>query len=471
MGAKMRHLGADGVVHHVEIDDETGLETPLEDCDDFLAKGLYLQRKYGMTPAKEFYRYLFPEGSFERLGHQEDEKPNGVALVITKNKNDKNVGRHVMLTDGLEQLDDLLRKDYVICSPIGYYGRSRKADNALYMYALTLDIDYVGLEQLKLLDYWGEQEIIPTPTFIVNSGHGVHLYYVFENPIPMYKRNQLELRKLKQQLIKQIWTEHTSTKAEALEALGVVQGFRMVGSRSKIGMYAVSAYQTGERVGIRYLNAFVMPEHKAKISDSDERLTIEQAREKYPDWYERVVLKREPKGRWHIKRDLYDWYKRRIETEASFGHRYFCMMVLAIYAQKCDITKKELIRDAMHFTEVFNAINPEKPFTWDEATKALEAYNECYVRFPRASVERVTAISMPANKRNGQKLEWHLEDCRSKKANMKRRGQPFRNPEGRPPKRDLVRQYAVEHPGENHSQIARALGVSRPTVIKWLKDD
>ena len=29
----------------------------------------------------------------------------------------------------------------------------------------------------------------------------------------------------------------------------------------------------------------------------------------------------------------------------------------------------------------------------------------------------------------------------------------------------------AEHPEANHSEIARALGVSRPTVIKWLKDD
>lgn len=37
-------------------------------------------------------------------------------------------------------------------------------------------------------------------------------------------------------------------------------------------------------------------------------------------------------------------------------------------------------------------------------------------------------------------------------------------------KADLVREYAAEHPDANHSEIARALGISRPTVIKWLKD-
>lgn len=36
-------------------------------------------------------------------------------------------------------------------------------------------------------------------------------------------------------------------------------------------------------------------------------------------------------------------------------------------------------------------------------------------------------------------------------------------------KSERIRAYAVEHPEATHSEIARALGVSRPTVIKWLK--
>lgn len=35
---------------------------------------------------------------------------------------------------------------------------------------------------------------------------------------------------------------------------------------------------------------------------------------------------------------------------------------------------------------------------------------------------------------------------------------------------ELIRSYAREHPDANHSEIAKALGVSRPTVIKWLRD-
>lgn len=464
-----KYLSADGTLSHYAVQPESGLVEDLEDCDEWYAKERWLQQRYGTVPRYDFYRYLFPEGSFERLGHPEDRKPNGLLLVLEKNDEGRTYGRHLVLTDGLEQLEEVWHKDYVICSPISYVGRSRKATNARFLYALTLDIDYVGLKELEHLDYWSREEIIPTPTFIVNSGHGVHLYYVFENPVPMFQHNQRELRKLKRQLVKQIWTDYTSSNPEAVEALGVVQGFRVVGTRSKLGCYSVSAHQTGERVGISYLNSFVPLECKARISDRDERLTLDEAKTRYPDWYDRVVQGKGKAGRWHVKRDLYDWYKSRIETEATYGHRYFCMMTLAIYAQKCDVSKEELDADAEHFTEVFNKIKPDMPFLREEAQKALEAYNENYVRFPRESVERVTGLRMPANKRNGRKQDQHV-----KMMNMIRdlddpEGM-WRNKKGAPTKCDLVREYAAAHPEANHSQIARALGVSRPTVIKWLRD-
>ena len=48
-------------------------------------------------------------------------------------------------------------------------------------------------------------------------------------------------------------------------------------------------------------------------------------------------------------------------------------------------------------------------------------------------------------------------------------GTNWRDGNGRKPKKYLVRDYAAAHPDENHSQIARALGISRTTVIKWLR--
>ena len=76
------------------------------------------------------------------------------------------------------------------------------------------------------------------------------------------------------------------------------------------------------------------------------RLSLAEAKEKYPDWYERRIVKKERRGRWTVKRDLYDWWLHRIGDEIRVGHRFYGIMTLAIYAKKCGISEDELRRDA-----------------------------------------------------------------------------------------------------------------------------
>jgi hypothetical protein len=438
---------------------------PEVEKDDFCSKNDVLGQSFSEVSPFDFYRYIFPKGFLERFGHQEDLKPNGLILEIKKNKHGRTYGQHTVFTDGLEQLEDALKHPCVICSPLSYYGRSRKASNILYMHALTLDIDYVSPANLKNLIHWMDVDLMVRPTFVVNSGHGVHLYYVFNEPIPMFKENQKEIIKLKQQLVKQIWTKHTSTNVQALETLGVAQGFRMVGSATKIKSCKVTAFKSGERVSIEDLNSRVRPEHQAKIYKKH-GLTLDEAKEKYPDWYNRVVVRGGRHERWHVKRDLYDWYKSRVEEEVRFGHRYFCMMCLAIFAKKCDVSWEELERDALRLQVVFDEVNSEQPFTVYETYKALEAYNEEYITFPRAAIERVTALAMPATKRNGRKQEVHLKIARATQDIVDPDGD-WRNKNGAPIKAKQVYDWRQANPEGNKSQCARATGLSRSTVIKW----
>ena len=71
------------------------------------------------------------------------------------------------------------------------------------------------------------------------------------------------------------------------------------------------------------------------------RLSLAEAKEKYPDWYDRRVVKKERRGRWTVKRDLYDWWLHRIADEIKVGHRFYGIMTLAIYAKKCNIDEAE----------------------------------------------------------------------------------------------------------------------------------
>lgn len=80
-----------------------------------------------------FYREIFPEGSFERKGHFEDRKGNGIAVTVPKGEVDKATGialqiegdgkaKRCTITDELDELRELQDTDFTIMSPISYLG-------------------------------------------------------------------------------------------------------------------------------------------------------------------------------------------------------------------------------------------------------------------------------------------------------------------------------------------------------------
>ena len=176
-------------------------------------------------------------------------------------------------------------------------------------------VDGVEMTQLRDVFHQMNHDIIPKCTYCINSGHGLHLYYLLEKPVPLYKHLQDKLREFKYELIAKVWNRYTSTftEREQVQYQGIFQGFRMVGTQSKLGKrYPVKAFETGERVTIEYLNGYLMDKSKA-VTDFHYKsnLSLAEARKKYPEWYEKRIVQGEHRERWHIKRDLYDWWLRK----------------------------------------------------------------------------------------------------------------------------------------------------------------
>lgn len=241
-------------------------------------------------------------------------------------------------------------------------------------------------------------------------------------------------------------------------------------------LYRLAAYQTGGRVTIDYLNEYAYDGNDAVINQPS-LFSLEQSKEEWPEWYESRIVRGEAPGRWHVKRDLYDWWKRQISEKTTIGHRYFCMMCLAVYARKCDIEEDELRSDAAKFQEQFNEMgnDTKEPFTWEETEKALEAYNESYVTFPRETIERISGVAMPANKRNGRTRLEHVTrlnrifDLEKELGEKEKRGRPKGSIKFETLKGSQIKEYKLAHPELSNRQIATELGVSRNTVNKWLK--
>ena len=445
-------------------------------------KNEYLERFLEPVTPFEFYREIFPVGSFERKGHYEDGKGNGIAITvpmvtgIALEIKEEGRARRFTITDELSELAEAYNTDFTIMSPLSYFGIRRCGKNARYLYALVFDLDGVGMPQLRDTLHQMNKDILPEATFVVNSGTGLHLYYVLEEPIPMYPHNQKCLKELKYSLTRQIWNRYTSTIKEP-QMQGILQGFRMVGSGSKLGLeYPVVAYRLGKRVTLEKLLEFIPDsngERQQLLSLMRKgRLSLDEAKEKYPDWYERRIVKKERRCRWTVKRDLYDWWLHRIKDEIRVGHRFYGIMTLAIYAKKCGIDEDELREDAFALLKPYDDMSVEdvNRFTRDDVICALEMFNEDYVTFPRDDIARISGLTMPVNKRNWRKQSEHIRlmNLIRDEINGNRN---WRNKNGRPigsgTAQSRVQEWRQQHPEGRKADCHRDTGLDPKTIRKW----
>lgn len=447
-------------------------------------KNEHLQSVFTEVSPAEFYRDIFPEGTFEAAGGQEEQKPNGIAVDLADPLNPKSW----VVTDDLEVLDKLRASSFAITSPISYFGRRRAGRNARWLYAMTFDVDGVGIKQLRDLLFQMRNDVIPTATYICNSGNGVHLYYVFESPIPMYPQNQAYLKELKYALTKQVWNYYTST-IDVPQMQGILQGFRVVGSQSKFGEgYPVRAFRigSGKRHTIESLREYLPDARIAELAilEKQSRMPLEEAKKKYPEWYERRIERGERRGRWNLSRAVYDYWLARLKgKEVTVGHRYFAMMTLAIYAKKCSgydpkknphpVTEEELRRDAYELLAPFEQLTEEdgNHFERQDLEDALELYNEDYITFPRSDISKLTALPItPSVRRNGRKQEAHLKRIRALQAVDYPDGE-WRNKKGRPKGKGsaeaTVRAWRKAHPEGTKAECIRDTGLDKKTVYKW----
>ena len=434
----------------------------------------YLNRYFDELPPLDFYRSLFPIGELEERGKQEQGKYNAIAveLLPAADTDQANARRHI-ITDDLRRIEDLLKSDnFIIISPISYAGKSRVAANARFIYAIAIDLDGITEEHyLADLFFQMENEFLPQPTYTVFSGTGIHLYYQLEEPLPCFKNIVKQLAELKKALTKKIWNKYTTELYDRPQIESLFQGFRMVGGITKSGG-RTRAFQTGEPVSIDYLNNFV--EEKARLTEYryKSRLTLAEAKKKYPEWYNDRIVEKKRRGVWTTKRDLFDWWVREIQSGAAVGHRYFCIMVLAIYAKKAGIDRQELERVAFELVKPFDRLTqePNNRFTREDVLAALEMYNDNYITFPIDSIVNLTDIPIEKNKRNYRNQKTHLKIARATKLVLKEVGEM--NPEGRPSKEAAVIEWRRQHSTGSKAECIAATGISKSTVYRhWSAGD
>ena len=413
---------------------------------------------------------------------------NGIAQAIY-GKHSKQKNKTFVITSNATQIYGMLQHPFVIMSPISYTGKRRLKNNARYLYAMAIDLDSVDAKNVENLlfqsDPTRKRITFPQPNIIVNSGNGIHLYYLLETPVPMFKDTYAILNKLKKELTRRVWNIGTTHEnPEKPQFQGNCQGFRIPGTQTKLRQKVTAFHNLNPSVKRYYKvedfafggGGWITEDELALVRSgtyNPSRCTLKQARELWPEWYERRIIQGHQPNRWYIKRDLYDWWKRQVPIYATVGHRYFCMMALAIYAKKCDISEEEFRSDLESFVEVMDGLshtpNPEDRFTLEDANDAASAFNENYCTFPLDDIRAITGVPVERNRtRKGRKQDEHLFDTRAiRDARCKRDGVSWRDGNGRKDKFHIVKTWRNAHPDGTKYACAKELGIDKKTVMKW----
>ena len=387
--------------------------------------------------------------------------------------------RYTVTSDHSIIYDRLSADNFLFMSPISYAGKQRSNKNARYLFALCIEIDDIqpknGIQEL--VHTWNRKVVpVPVPTFLVCSGNGLHLYWVFEKPIPMFANIFDQMYEAKTYMTKILWSKYVTKSYEKIQYESLGQGFRCVGAICKDKTSRVMAFRVGKDITLEYLNSFLPEDKKINKIYRKNKCSLEEAQKLYPDWYQKKIVEKDMSERkvFERHRGIYDNWKQKIldpTKGASVGHRYHCLENLCSLAVQCCISPEEVEKDCWEIAKYFDelTISEENHFTEFDVMCALQTYHK---RERRAYTRRLEFITTKTNiplvraKRNGRSLmeNWKIvQGIRDVKY-------PNGSWRANPSKRMLVRDYARAHPDENPKEIAVALGVGLSTVYAHLKD-
>lgn len=431
----------------------------------------YLKRHYKELKTYDFYRFIFPVGSFENEGSYLESKPNGMLLFKKEDKYKKHI-----ITDDLKEIVSVAKsgKDCFI-SPIGYFGRTPKKDNARLQFALVFDIDFLRLKEDdgflcpvdRLISCLFEDGNIPIPTanlLALSSEEHVHIYYVFEEPTKMYKSVMPELEEFKKLITRFIWrSDFIDTKIHKIQYESIVQGFRIVGSKNSKHDNIVHGFMLREK---KYKNINDLITQMNQINNIYKRSNISLIDLSVKNG----KTNKKKHGHWTCKKDLYDWYKNIFMTDKKVieGSRYRKCFTLASIAYKCGVSKKELKRDLLELAPKLDQetmIETKKtPFTTEDALSALKGYSEEYVNVGIDFIKKKAMIEIERNRRNGRTQKQHLRIARLAKELKKESDSNYHY---HSTKKEVVENRQLNHVGGSKEDCRRDTKLSRNTIYKY----
>jgi hypothetical protein len=294
-------------------------------------------------------------------------------------------------------------------------------------------------------------EELPMPTYIVNSGTGLHLYFVLTEPIPNYKATTENLDKLYRALAIQQTTKRVYLKKQ-VQWFG--QDFRMAGGMNKYN-WKNTVFRVGEKWDIDELGKAVGLKDVHFIRYGEKR-TKKPTGEKKP---------RAKRQGWRTNRAFYDCALRECRTKTKEGNRYTSMCALSVIAWKCNVPQEELEKDLLSLVPDYNK-GATRQIKEKEVYSAMKMYNPKAMLTQRERLEDWQGWEYNPIKRNGRKQEQHLQLARGIRALKGQMGENVVGG-GRPTAEQTVREWREQNPNGTKADCIRATGLSKPTVYRW----
>lgn len=370
-------------------------------------------------------------------------------VILDENENEKRI-RVMSVSDAI--VFGECRND-VLIGGCTYFNNwiSKKSAKDIYTFIIDYDNAYSGTLLYALQNDWKSAtgEPLAKPTYIVNSGTGLHLYFVFTEPIPNYHSMTANLDKLYRELAKQ---QAKRVYAE-LQIQWFGQDFRCAGGLNKYN-WENTIYRISDKWDIDELARAV----------GIEGVHFTRYGEKRTQKPKPKTHKRKSTKGWKTDKAFYSYSLEACKQKTHEGNRYMSMCALSAIAYKCGVSKEQLEADLLSLLPIYNKgaarIVKEK-----EVVSAMKMYNERAILAPRESLEHWQGWEYHPIKRNGRKRADHIKLMNYIREELNGN----KNWHGRKPKRDIVEQWQQANPNGRKAACIKDTGLSKPTVYKYWK--
>ena len=382
--------------------------------------------------------------------------------------------KHMVKMSVDEAIDQAADRNDILLGGSTYFKNFVSKATAKDVHALIIDMDNVwaGVLQSALQNDWNEDDKeLPKPTYIVNSGTGLHLYFLFDEPIPHYVCNSEKIDQLYRRLAVQQTTSRIYLQKQ-VQWFG--QDFRMAGSLNKYN-WRNEVFRVGEKWDIDRLAQAVGMEdtHFVRYGEPRTRQPVKR---------ERTKNRTKRKG-WRCNQGFYDYTLERCRNETKEGNRYMSFCALTVIAWKCNVPISKVEQDLKGLIPKSNK-GAKRQITEKEIEHALRMYNEKAMLTQRERLQDWIGweYKPQTNRHYGKqvfkrKKSQEARDKGLKNTNLEVRGWAvrdamypdgeWRNKDGAPSKQEEVRAWRQLHPDGKPKDCMADTGISKNTVYRW----